>query len=106
MTLAIGDILQQAIDDSFAALGVAATYTPLSGPGVSVTVIPDQQTQTFAGLGETDVAAQINHFDLRVSEVADPDEGGTITVDGTVYTIRKVTFQDSRQLIHRLEART
>ena len=104
MTLAIGDILQQAIDDAFTALGVAATYTPLSGPGVSVTVMPNQQTETFAGLGDTDINADINHFDLRVSEVADPDESGTITMDGTVYTIREVTFQDSRQLIHRLKA--
>ena len=102
--MSINDIIQATIDAAFSELGVAATYTPLVGPGVSVTVMPDQQTQTFGGFGDTDVNADINHFDLRVSEVADPDEDGTITMDGTVYTIRTITYQDSRQLIHRLEA--
>ena len=102
--MSINDIIQATIDAAFTELGVAATYTPLTGPGVSVTVMPDQQTETFAGVGDTDVDAEINHFDLRVSEVADPDEGGTITMDGTVYTIRTIAYQDSRQLIHRLEA--
>ena len=72
--MSINDIIQATIDAAFSELGVAATYTPLSGPGVSVTVMPNQQTETFAGLGDTDINADINHFDLRVSEVADPDE--------------------------------
>ena len=102
--MSINDIIQATIDAAFSELGVAATYTPLSGPGVSVTVMPNQQTETFGGFGDMDVNADINHFDLRVSEVADPDESGTITMDGTVYTIRTIAYSDPRQLIHRLEA--
>lgn len=96
------ETFQTAIDTAFALHGVAATYTPPAGSGVSVTVMPAQETDEIDGFGRNGHLANENYFDVRVSEVATPAKTGTLLIDGVTYTIRERQYKDTRQLIWRV----
>jgi len=67
--------------------GVPAIYTPLVGSPVAVTMIwgsPDEDVRLG---GSMSTQLRKNAGQVRVSELAEPERGATMTVDGTVYTI-------------------
>jgi hypothetical protein len=65
---------QGAVDATFAAFGIDASYTPTGGAPVPVRVIA-RRPDTIVGFGETRIHAETAIFELRASEVADPRPG-------------------------------
>ena len=60
-----------AVDATFAAFGIDATYTPAGGEPVAVRVIA-RRPDTLIGFGETRIHAETATFEVRASEVAQP----------------------------------
>ena len=76
-----------AVDTVFARFGVDAVYTPDGGGAVNVRVItrsPDE----IVGFGDTRIHTETALFEVRSSEVAAPQPGDRLTVDGTDYVIQ------------------
>jgi len=74
------------IDD----FGVAATYTPSGGAGITVNGIFDNdfiEVETGAGVG---VALQQPRFQCRTADVASAAEGDALVINAVNYTIRIV----------------
>jgi hypothetical protein len=66
----------------FRTFGEAATYAPVAGDPVAVTVIrrrPDLEVQAF----QTTLVRPTTVLDVRVSEVADPAAGDVVTLTGS-----------------------
>lgn len=80
----IAELATDAVFDSD--LAVDATYTAAGGDPVSVRVLWDRRT-LFEDLDTQRIASGAVTFRIRVSEVAGPAYGDTVTVDGTVYHI-------------------
>ena len=76
-----------AVDATFAAFGIDATYTPAGGDPVGVRVIA-RRPDTIVGFGETRIHAETTTFELRASEVASPRSGDQLTVDGEIFFIQ------------------
>jgi hypothetical protein len=99
--------LAQAVDVLFADPNLArdALYRAGdSGPGVPVRVVvrlPDR----IGSLGATRIAADTANFDLRVSEVAAPQAGDSIELDGIRYLIQGEPLRDAERLVCTVEAR-
>ena len=63
-----------AVDATFAAFGIDATFTPAGGDPVGVRVIA-RRPDTIVGFGETRIHAETATFEVRASEVAEPAPG-------------------------------
>jgi hypothetical protein len=73
-------------------------------PSVLVRVIvrrPDRVSE----FGETRIVAGTVMSDVRVSEVAAPQAGDSIEVEGTVYVIEGEPIRDAERLVCTIEAR-
>jgi len=78
----------QAVDTLFASeLAKDATYTPQGGSGVAVRVMVKRPDQ-IVDFGETEAVAETAIFEVRVADVATPQEGDTLTYDGTPYEVK------------------
>ena len=75
-----------AVDATFAAFGIDATYTPAGGESVSVRVMA-RRPDTIVGFGETRIHAETATFELRESEVANPRPDDQVTVDGQTFVV-------------------
>jgi hypothetical protein len=94
-----------AVDATFAAFGTDATYTPAGGDPVPVQVIA-RRPDTIVGFGETRIHAETATFELRVSEVASPQAGGQLTVDGETFIVQgEPERRDSDRLVWTLDVR-
>jgi hypothetical protein len=78
---------QGAVDATFAAFGIDATYTPAGGELVSVRVIA-RRPDTIVGFGDTRIHAETATFELRVSEVANPRPGDQFTIGSDTSVIQ------------------
>jgi hypothetical protein len=78
---------QDAVDATFAAFGIVATYSPSGGDPVPVRVIA-RRPDTIVGFGETRVHAETATFELPASEVANPRPGDQLTVSGDTFVIQ------------------
>ena len=102
---AIGDIIQDSIDQNFALLGEDATYTPAAGSPVTVKVIP-RQPDTVLDFGDTKARTTTTLLDVRVSELATPAKGDAVTFAGTGYVVQAPPLRrDPRRLIWTLDTR-
>ena len=102
----IADILQGAVDDAFELQGIAATFTPSGGSGVSVKVLPAEEDELVDVPGlSSRIQTETNVFDLRASEVAAPKAGDALVAGGSSYTVAGKRRLDPRQLIWRLDVR-
>jgi hypothetical protein len=85
------------------AMGEDAVYTPQGGSDINVRVMPkrpDVLTTIEGAVIQTNTAV----FDIRVSEVANPRKGDTLTFAGTTYTVnKKPVYIDSDRRIWQLE---
>ena len=102
---AIGDIIQDSVDQNFALLGEDATYTPAGGDPVTVKVIPRRPDEVL-DFGETKIKSAKAVFDVRVSELAAPAKGDALTFAGTGYVVQADPLRrDPRRLIWTLDTR-
>lgn len=96
-----------AIDDLFADphLARTITYRPGGvGDGVPVRVIAKRNDQ-ISGFSDINVVSATARFDLRVSEVAIPVEGDTITLDGETFVVQGEPFRDTERLVWSIDTR-
>ena len=76
-----------AVDATFAAFGIDATYTPVGGEPVPVRVIA-RRPDAIVGFGETRIHAETATFEVRASEVASPRQGDQLTVDNETFVVQ------------------
>ena len=98
-------VFQDAVDATFAAFGIDATYTPGGDEPVSVRVIA-RRPDTIVGFGETRIRAETATFELRSSEVASPRPGDQLTVGGDTLVVQgEPARRDPDRLVWTLFAR-
>ena len=94
-----------AVDTVFARFGVDAIYTPDGGGAVTVRVIVKRPDE-IVGFGDTRILTETALFEVRASEVATPQSGDRLTVDGTDYVIQgEPERRDPDRLIWTLDVR-
>ena len=76
-----------AVDATFAAFGIDASYTPAAGEPVPVRVIA-RRPDTIVGFGDTRIHAETATFELRASEVASPRPDDQFSVGGETFVIQ------------------
>ena len=94
-----------AVDVVFARFGVDALYTPDGGGGVIVRVIA-RRPDEIVGFGETRVLTETALFEVRASDVAAPQPGDRLTVDGADYVVQgEPERRDPDRLVWTLDTR-
>lgn len=100
-------VFADAIDDLFADPNVArdAVWRPGgTGDGIPVRAIarrPDQEVE----FGDVAVHTATAVFEVRVSEVPNPAEGDTITLDGETFVVQGEPARDAERLVWTLDTR-
>ena len=96
---------QGAVDATFEAFGIDATWTPASGDPVGVRVIA-RRPDTIVGFGETRIHAETATFEVRASEIANPRPGDTLTVAGETFVVQgEPERRDPERLVWNLDMR-
>jgi hypothetical protein len=85
--LSLVDFDALVLGPSYAILGTTATYTPVGGPAVSITVIDQTKGEEIMTDAAAGISATVPTVHARESDIADPAEGGTILVNGTTWII-------------------
>ena len=94
-----------AVDATFAAFGIDATYTPAGGEPVPVRVIA-RRLDTIVGFGETRIHSETANFELRASEIANPRPDDQLIVDGQTFVIQgEPERRDPDRLVWTLDVR-
>jgi hypothetical protein len=98
-------VFQSAVDATFAAFGIDAVYTPAGGEPVSVRVIA-RRPDTIVGFGDTRIHAETAAFELRASEVVNPQPDDQLVVDGETFVIQgEPQRRDPDRLVWSLDVR-
>jgi hypothetical protein len=96
---------QGAVDATFAAFGTDAVYTPAGGDSTGVRVIA-RRPDTIVGFGETRIHAETATFELRASEVANPQPDDQLTVAGDTFVVQgEPERRDPDRLVWTLDVR-
>jgi len=103
--MSLETILNLSLDAPFTLHGESATYTPAGGSPVTVTVIP-RHPDEIIGLTDTPIQTATMLFDIRVSELADPDDGDVIAYKIVNYLVSgEPRREDDRGKIWTIETR-
>jgi hypothetical protein len=98
-------VFADAVDATFAAFGIDATYTPAGGEPVPVRAIA-RRLDTIIGFGETRIHAETATFEVRASEVASPRPGDQLTVGGETFVLQgEPARRDPDRLVWTLDTR-
>ena len=89
------------IDACFRTFGQDASYEPVGGGSLTVRVILGQATEV-SGLFDAGLTAPAHIADIRIAEVASPQTGDQLIVDGGTYLVRQA-LQDPERLVWRLD---
>jgi hypothetical protein len=89
------------IDACFRTFGQDATYQPVGGGSLTVRVIFGQAREV-SGLFDTGLAAPAHIADIRFAEIASPQTGDLLIVDGETHLVRQA-HQDPERLVWRLD---
>jgi hypothetical protein len=96
---------QAAVDATFAAFGIDASYTPTGGESVAVRVIA-RRPDTIVGFGETRIHAETATFELRANEVPEPRSGDQLIVGGETFVVQgEPERRDPDRLVWTLDMR-
>jgi hypothetical protein len=94
-----------AVEATFAAFGIVATYTPAGGEPVSVRVIA-RRPDTIVGFGETRIHAETATFELRASDVSGPGTGDLVTIGSETFVVQgEPERRDPDRLVWSLDVR-
>ena len=95
-----------AVDATFAAFGIDATWTPAGGAPVGVRVIA-RRPDTIGGFGETRIHAETATFEVRASEVANPRPQDQLTIGGETFVVQgEPERRDPDRLVWSLDVRS
>jgi len=98
-------VFQGAVDATFAAFGIDATYTPAAGEPVPVRVIA-KRPDTIVGFGDGRIHAETATFEVRASEVASPQPGEQLAVGGDTFVVQgEPERRDPDRLVWTLDVR-
>ncbi|MGH6899384.1 MAG: head-tail joining protein [Geminicoccaceae bacterium] len=98
-------VFEGAVDATFAAFGISASYTPAGGDPIPVRVIA-RRPDAIVGFGETRIHAETSTFEIRGSEVADPRPDDQLIVDGQTLVIQgEPERRDPDRLVWSLDVR-
>jgi hypothetical protein len=98
-------VFAEAVDATFAALGIDATFTPAGGDPVSVRVIA-RRPDTIVGFGETRIHAETATFEVRASEIPSPRPGDQLALDGETFLVQgEPERRDPDRLVWSLDVR-
>ena len=94
-----------AVDATFAAFGIDATYTPTGGDPIPVRAIA-RRPDTIVGFGETRIHAETATFEVRASEVDSPRPGDQLTVGSETFVVQgEPDRRDPDRLVWTLDVR-
>jgi hypothetical protein len=94
-----------AVDATFTAFGIDALYTPAGGDPVPVRVIA-RRPDTIVGFGETRIHAETATFEVRASDVANPQPNDQLTVAGDTLVVQgEPERHDPNRLVWTLDVR-
>jgi hypothetical protein len=95
----------EVLDVAFAEFGVDALYSPQGGVAENIRVIATRPDE-IVGFGDTRVITETALFEVRASEVAEPQPGDRLTVDGADYVIQgEPERRDPDRLVWSLDVR-
>jgi hypothetical protein len=98
-------VFQGAVEATFAALGLDATYTPAGGEPIDVRVIA-KRPDAIVGFGETRIHTETVTFELRASEVASPRPGDQLALGGETFVVQgEPERRDPDRLVWTLDVR-
>jgi len=98
-------VFQGAVDATFTAFGIDATYTPAGGEPVPLRLIV-RRPDTIVGFGETRIHAETVAFEVRASEVANPRPDDQLTIDGETFVVQgEPERRDPDRLVWSLDIR-
>ena len=98
-------VLQSAVDATFEAFGIDATYTPAGGEPFAVRVIV-RRPDTIVGFGETRIHAETATFEVWVGEVANPRAGDQLNVSSETFVVQgEPERRDPDRLVWTLDTR-
>lgn len=90
------------IERNFFVMGETAVYTPDGGPSKTIKVMP-RRPDEIIGFGDTSIATNTAIFDIRVADIAAPQEGDTLLFKEITYVVQgSPTYQDGDRLIWRV----
>ena len=93
------------VDGVLARFAVEAVFPPGGGGAVNVRVIA-RRADEIVGFGDTRVITETALFEVRASEVAEPQPGDRLTVDGADYVIQgEPERRDPDRLVWSLDVR-
>ncbi|MBF0153252.1 MAG: hypothetical protein HQL64_05880 [Magnetococcales bacterium] len=93
---------QMAVNATFDAFGVTATFTPNGGNSVAITVIA-KRSDEIVGFGDTRIHAGTAIFEVRSSEVTNPRPGDRLAVNGADYLVQGEPVADRDRLVWTLD---
>jgi hypothetical protein len=85
-------------------LARAATYEPADGDPIAVRVIT-RRADAVTEFGGGRLWSETTRFDLRVAEVAEPQPGDRIALDGEAFVVQGEPVRDRERLIWTIEVR-
>ena len=103
----VTSVFASAIDDLFADpnLGLDAVYRAGGAdPGLPVRVMLRRPDRIDA-FGETRLVAATTLVDIRVAEIAAPEEGDSVVMGGETFIVQGQPLRDAERLVWTLEVR-
>jgi len=98
-------LASETLDVTFAEFGIDALYTPQGGIAKDIRVIATRPDE-IVGFGNTRVHTETALFEVRASEVAQPNPGDLLTIDGTDYVVQgEPERRDPHRLVWTLDTR-
>jgi hypothetical protein len=98
-------VFEGAVDATFEAIGIDATYTPAGGRAGSGRVIA-QRPDTIVGFGETRIHAETATFELRASQIANPRPDDQLMVGAETFVVQaEPERRDPDRLVWTLDVR-
>lgn len=94
-----GDAIAIAAAAHTAVFGDSYTYTPPVGSAAAITGIPHKVMTDRRNTSLGSVEVEIRNFAVESAILASPEIGGTITIDGELWTIEKREKTGSRWML-------